>query len=239
MKGGGLMTTSPAPHAGRLVVITGVTKGLGRALALEMATRGHVVAGCGRNEELLASLRSQIGSKHLLKVVDVALDDNVNEFAKVVLETHGVPDIVVNNAGIINKNAKLWEIPKEEFDAVIDTNVKGTANCIRHFAKHMIQRGQGVIVNVSSGWGRAGAAEVSAYCTSKWAVEGLTRSLAKELPKGMAAVALSPGVLNTELLTSCFGASAALYPSPESWAPQAAEMILGFGVADNGTSQTV
>jgi NAD(P)-dependent dehydrogenase (short-subunit alcohol dehydrogenase family) len=81
--------------------------------------------------------------------------------------------------------------------------------------------------------------QVSAYCTSKWAVEGLTRSLAKELPKGMAAVALSPGVLNTELLTSCFGASAALYPSPESWAPQAAEMILGFGVADNGTSQTV
>jgi len=59
--------------------------------------------------------------------------------------------------------------------------------------------------------------QVSAYCTSKWAVEGLTRSLAKELPKGMAAVALSPGVLNTELLTSCFGASAALYPSPESW----------------------
>jgi NAD(P)-dependent dehydrogenase (short-subunit alcohol dehydrogenase family) len=69
--------------------------------------------------------------------------------------------LIVNNAGIINKNAKLWEIPKEEFDAVIDTNVKGTANCIRHFAKHMIQRGQGVIVNVSSGWGRAGAAEAS------------------------------------------------------------------------------
>jgi NAD(P)-dependent dehydrogenase (short-subunit alcohol dehydrogenase family) len=71
--------------------------------------------------------------------------------------------LIVNNAGIINKNAKLWEIPKEEFDAVIDTNVKGTANCIRHFAKHMIQRGQGVIVNVSSGWGRAGAAEASYF----------------------------------------------------------------------------
>ncbi len=80
--------------------------------------------------------------------------------------------LIVNNAGIINKNAKLWEIPKEEFDAVIDTNVKGIANCIRHFAKHMIQRGQGVIVNVSSGWGRAGAAEASYFlCLSTCPLE--------------------------------------------------------------------
>lgn len=67
----------------------------------------------------------------------------------------------VNNAGTINKNNKIWEVPEEEFDAVLDTNVKGTANVLRHFLPPMIERKQGIIVNFSSGWGRSGAALVS------------------------------------------------------------------------------
>ncbi|KAL0422206.1 UNVERIFIED_CONTAM: NADPH-dependent pterin aldehyde reductase [Sesamum latifolium] len=122
----------------------------------------------------------------------------------------------LNNAGTINRNNNIWEVPVDEFDAVIDTNIKGIANVLRHFIPIMIENKHGIIVNMSSGWGRSAAAQVAPYCASKWAVEGMTRAVAKELPPGLAAVALSPGVINTELLQSCFGNSATLYPTPES-----------------------
>ncbi|KAK0599728.1 hypothetical protein LWI29_008069 [Acer saccharum] len=134
----------------------------------------------------------------------------------------------VNNAGTINKNNKIWEVPPEEFENVIDTNVKGVTNMLRHFIPLMIPSKQGIIVNMSSGWGRSGAALVAPYCASKWAVEGLSRSVAKELPDGMAIVALNPGVINTEMLASCFGSSAALYQAPDAWALKAATMILNL-----------
>lgn len=92
---------------------------------------------------------------------------------------------------------------------------------------------------MSSGWGRSGAALVAPYCASKWAVEGLTKSVAKELPDGMAIVALNPGVINTDMLASCFGGSASLYQAPDAWAVKAAAMILNLTGADNGASLTV
>ncbi|KAJ8772507.1 hypothetical protein K2173_027684 [Erythroxylum novogranatense] len=81
--------------------------------------------------------------------------------------------------------------------------------------------------------------EVAPYCASKWAVEGLSRSVAKEVPDGMAIVALNPGVIHTEMLTSCFGTSASLYQEPDAWALKAATMILNLTGADNGASLTV
>src|SRR4029079_14412946 len=97
----------------------------------------------------------------------------------------------------------------------------------------------GVIVNISSGWGRSTAAEVAPYCASKWAVEGLTRALAQELPRGMAAVPLNPGIIDTDMLRTCFGGSAGNYPSPERWAEQAVPFLLGLGAKDNGQALTV
>lgn len=163
----------------------------------------------------------------------------MEELAKVVVEKKRIPDIIVNNAGTINKNNNIWEVPPEEFDDVMDTNVKGVANMMRHFIPLMLERKQGIIVNISSGWGRSAAAQVAPYCASKWAVEGLTRSVAKELRSGVAAVALSPGVVHTEMLESCFGGSANVYPKPDQWAPRAATMILNLTAADNGASLTV
>ncbi|XP_011620989.1 NADPH-dependent pterin aldehyde reductase isoform X2 [Amborella trichopoda] len=221
----------------KLVLITGVSRGLGRALALEMAKRGHTIVGCSRSQEKLHSLSTQLSpddpSKHLFVLADVRSDSSVAELAKVMVDTK------VNNAGTINKNNKIWEISSEEFDAVLDTNVKGTANILRHFLPFMIQNKKGLIVNLSSGWGRSSAAEVAPYCASKWAIEGLTGSVAKELPFGLAVVALNPGVINTDMLASCFGSSAAVYPSPESWAPNATTLILGLTAQDNGASLTV
>ncbi|KAJ8767947.1 hypothetical protein K2173_020887 [Erythroxylum novogranatense] len=228
---------------GKKVMITGVSQGLGRALALELAKRGHTVIGCSRAQDKLNSLQSQLPSEHnnnhLLLAADVRSNSSVEELARAVMENKGAPDIIVNNAGTINKNNKIWEVPEEEFDTVIDTNIKGIANVLRHFIPLMLPTKQGIIVNMSSGWGRSGAALVAPYCASKWAVEGLSRSVAKEVPDGMAIVALNPGVIHTEMLTSCFGTSASLYQEPDAWALKAATMILNLTGADNGASLTV
>ena len=98
---------------------------------------------------------------------------------------------------------------------------------------------EGVIVNFSSGWGRSTDAEVAPYCASKWAIEGLTLSLAQELPKGLAAVSINPGVINTDMLQSCFGGSADGYIGPNEWAKKAVPFFLKLGASDNGKQLTV
>lgn len=229
------------------MLITGVSRGLGRALALEIAKQGHRVVGCGRSQEKLDSLQSELQnslssdgeSPHLLLNVDVRSNSNVEELAKTMVEKKRIPDIIVNNAGTINKNNNIWEVPAEEFDNIFDTNVKGIANMLRNFIPLMLERKQGIIVNMSSGWGRSAAAQVAPYCASKWAVEGLTKSVAKELSSGLAIIALNPGVVHTDMLDSCFGSSANVYPKPDQWAPRAATMILNLTAADNGASLSV
>lgn len=223
----------------KLIVITGATRGLGRAMVEAFVRLGHTVLGCGRSGKEIDRLRKQHGSPHDFYPVDVASDTAVKSWASLVLTSHGVPDLILNNAGVINANARLWEIEARDFDEVMNTNLRGTVNVIRHFTPLMVQRKSGVIVNFSSGWGRSADAEVAPYCASKWAVEGLTQSLAQELPTGMAAVALNPGIINTEMLRSCFGGSASSYPSPEKWAETAVPFILGIKPGDNGRPLTV
>ena len=109
---------------------------------------------------------------------------------------------------------------------------------IRHFLPAMLKRKSGEVVNISSGWGRSTDAEVAPYCATKWAIEGLTQSLAQELPSGMAAVALNPGIINTDMLRSCFGGSASSYPSPQQWAKCAVPFLLSLGPKDNGKQLT-
>jgi NAD(P)-dependent dehydrogenase (short-subunit alcohol dehydrogenase family) len=104
----------------------------------------------------------------------------------------------------------------------------------------MVKVKKGVIVNFSSGWGRSTSPEVSGYCASKYAVEGLTASLAQELPAGMAAVALNPGIINTEMLQDCFGKeSASHYPDAARWAKSAVPFLLQLSPKDNGQPLTV
>jgi NAD(P)-dependent dehydrogenase (short-subunit alcohol dehydrogenase family) len=171
--------------------------------------------------------------------VDVANDNQVQVWAKQVLREHGTPDLLLNNAAVINRNANLWDVPVDDFSRVVDVNIKGVTNVIRHFVPAMIARGGGVIVNFSSGWGRSTSREVAPYCATKWAIEGLTRALAQELPKGMAAVPLNPGVIDTDMLRSCFGGDAASYPTPARWAERAVPFLLALGPKDNGRSLAV
>src|SRR5262249_51246474 len=132
-----------------------------------------------------------------------------------------------------------WKVGAAEFGQIIDVNIKGVVNVIRHFLPAMIERGQGVIVNFSSGWGRSTDAEVAPYCATKWAIEGLTQALAQELPAGLAAVALNPGIINTEMLQSCFGRSAADFPTAEEWAQRAVPFMLQLDARHNGQPLTV
>lgn len=226
-------------NQGRIVVITGATRGLGRAMAEEFIREGHTVIGCGRSERDVERLREKFDKPHDFYVVDVASDEEVQSWASLILANYGPPDLLVNNAGVINRNAPLWDVPAREFNAVVDINIKGVANMIRHFVPEMVRRRSGVIVNFSSGWGRSVDAEVAPYCATKWAIEGMTQALAAELPSGMAAVPFNPGIINTEMLRSCFGRSAETYPTPAPWAKVAVPFLLALGPKHNGVSTTV
>jgi NAD(P)-dependent dehydrogenase (short-subunit alcohol dehydrogenase family) len=204
----------------------------------EVIRLGHTVAGCARSEKELARLRKIHASPHSFRTVDVSNESEVAAWAKETLDPGNVPDLILNNAAIINRNAPLWKVSGDEFSAVIDINIKGVANVIRHFVPLMLKRASGVIVNFSSGWGRSTDAEVAPYCATKWAIEGLTQALAQELPSGMAAVALNPGIIDTEMLRSSFGGSASNYPSPERWAKRAVPFLLTLGPQHNGQPLT-
>ncbi len=226
------------PTESKRIVVTGTSRGLGAAMVAGFIERGHIVAGCARSEAAIAQAAEKWGSPHRFDVVDVTDDGQVARWAGEVLGASDPPDLLINNAALINASAPLWDVPAEEFSQVVDVNIKGVANVIRHFLPAMIARGSGVVVNFSSGWGRSVAAEVAPYCATKWAVEGLTLALADELPPGMAAVPLNPGIIHTEMLDRCFGTSAADYPSPDRWAETAVPFILSIGARENGQPLT-
>ncbi len=224
--------------AGRKIVITGVTRGLGRALAEEFIAQGHTVFGCGRGGEGIFDLRLTHAAPHGFSVVDVANDVKVGIWAADVLG-NGAPDLLINNAALMNEPKPLWEEEDRTFTQLVDVNLRGVANVIRHFVPAMIAAGKGVIVNFSSGWGRSVSAGVAPYCMSKWGIEGLTKALAEDLPDGMAAIPLSPGIVDTDMLRVAWGDGASAYAKADVWAKKAVPFLLALGARDNGKSLTI
>lgn len=224
--------------ADKIVLITGCSRGLGRAMVAEFAQCGWIVAGCARTKAAVDELVQNYPGPHFFKVCDVSRDDAVAGFVSQVFGETGVPDLVLNNAALVNANAPVWEVSAEEFDRVVDVNIKGPANVMRHVLPAMMKRGSGVVVNFSSGWGRSTAAEVAPYCATKWAIEGLSQAAAEDTGGKVAIVPLNPGIIDTAMLRSCFGESANHYPSPEEWARAAVPFLIGLGKKDNGRPLT-
>lgn len=222
----------------RVIVITGATRGLGRALVEQFVPMGHRVFGCGRSAKHVNELKTAFpsGDFTALDVTDAAA---VEDWAEHAIAIAGSPDLLINNAAVMNSVKPLWEVDQAEFDRVIDVNIKGVANAIRSFVPSMVKRQSGVVVNLSSGWGRSTSPQVAPYCATKFAIEGLSKALAQELPRGMAAIPLNPGVIDTDMLRAAWGDGAASYPSATKWAMKAAPFVLGIGASDNGKSLTV
>lgn len=221
----------------KVVVISGASRGLGLAMAQEFVRQGCVVAGCGRSSAPRDP--NVFTAPGLYASVDVRDAKAVDSFAREIVQKLGAPDLLVNNAAIINRSVPLWELTSAEISEILDINIKGVFHMIRAFVPAMLKRNSGTIVNFSSGWGRSTSPEVASYCATKFAIEGLTQALAQELPGGMAAVPLNPGVIDTEMLRSAFGEGAGSYPKPDEWARRAVPFLLKLGPKDTGQSLTV
>jgi NAD(P)-dependent dehydrogenase (short-subunit alcohol dehydrogenase family) len=185
--------------AGKTAVVTGASRGIGRAVAAALASAGARVAGCARNPDRGSDLFR----------CDVGRADDVARFADDVLGRLGPPDVLVNNAGIVARG-RLDEMPVEVWDGVVDANLKGTFLVTRAFLPGMRARGKtdgktdgngGRIINIASISGRQGTALLTAYCAAKHGVVGLTRALAEELRgDGIAVNAVCPGSVDTAML---------------------------------------
>ncbi|HGG0584702.1 MULTISPECIES: SDR family oxidoreductase [Bacillus] len=221
------------------VIITGVTQGLGRAMVDRFHELGWNIYGCGRSKDKIEELKKQYSKIHDFQVIDVSDSQQVNNWANCILNTHTAPDMIINNASIVNQNAQLWKITAQEFENVMNVNVNGVVNVIRAFVPAMVARKEGIIINMSSSWGREGEAELAPYCASKFAIEGITKSMALELPHGMAVVALDPGgSISTPMLKSCAPQYINESPTPETWSHKAIEYILNITIDKNGDSLT-
>jgi len=192
---------APQVLAGKLAVVTGTSRGIGRAIAALLSAAGARVVGCARrpSDGILAC--------------DVGRADQVARFAEQVLREFGTPDLLVNNAGVVAR-ARLDETSIESWDAVVDSNLKGTFLVTRAFLPAMRVRRGGRIVNLASISGRQGTAGLSAYCAAKHGVVGLTRALAEEVrADGILVNAVCPGSVDTDMLrTGMPGAKPSMSP---------------------------
>ena len=199
-------------------LVTGSTRGIGRALVEMLARAGARVLVNGRKEaevrDAVAALRA-LGAEAVGVAGDVGRDADAQRIAEEAFRAFGELDVLVNNAAILTPRARVVDKPPETWSEVLRVNVIGTANLIRHALPRMERRGRGVIVNLSSGWGRSAEGWVAPYCASKFAVEALTQSVADESRAGVIVFALNPGVIRTEMLGTAFDEDVSGYPAPQ------------------------
>jgi 3-oxoacyl-[acyl-carrier protein] reductase len=186
----------------KVAVVTGASRGIGRCIALALAAQGAKVVASARNAEALDNLVEEIkgqGGEATAVVGDVAVDTDASRLIEQAVATYGHLDILVNNAGI-TRDGLLLRMKNEDWDAVLDTNLKGAFLCIRAAAKVMSKQRSGRIINISSVVGEMGNAGQANYCASKAGLLGLTKSVARELARRNVTVnAITPGFIVTDM----------------------------------------
>jgi 3-oxoacyl-[acyl-carrier protein] reductase len=188
---------------GKTAVVTGASRGIGRAIALKLAEMGaNIVINCRSNSKSVEDIIAEIESKGGRAVAiqgDVSIFSQAENIMKKAVEIFGTLDILVNNAGI-TKDGLVLRMKEEDFDKVIEVNLKGAFNCIRHASTIMVKQKSGKIINLSSVVGVTGNAGQVNYAAAKAGIIGLTKSLARELAsRGINVNAVAPGFIQTDM----------------------------------------
>jgi len=186
-----------------VAVVTGASRGIGRATSMALAKKGVAVALAARSREALAAVGQEIrklGGRAISIPTDVSDETAVAALVETAARELGPIDLLVNNAGTLERGSVV-EIDAAAWDRVLDVNLKGAFLCARAVLPSMIERGRGRIVNVSSISGKLGTPLLTAYCASKWGLLGFSLATAEELkPKGIQVFSVCPGSVNTEML---------------------------------------
>lgn len=188
---------------GKTAVVTGASRGIGKAIALKLAEKGaNIIINYRSNassvEELIKEIETY-GVKAIAFQADISKFDEAEKLVKAAVENFGTLDILVNNAGI-TKDGLVFRMKEEDFDSVVNVNLKGAFNTIRHTSSIMLKQKSGRIINISSVVGLTGNAGQINYASAKAGLLGMTKSVAKELgSRGITVNAIAPGFIQTEM----------------------------------------
>ncbi len=221
---------------GQTAIVTGGGRGIGRAICLSLAREGANIVIVARTErEIRETVRlvEKEGRRALAVKTDIRKEEDVINMISEAVNAFGRIDILVNNAGVAYRKY-LTETSTEEYDEIMDTNVKGMFFCTKYALPHLLKRGEGRIVNMSSGAGKHGIPKLSIYCASKFAVIGFTESLAYEAGGGLQVYAVCPAGVDTGMYRSLFSDEPVL--RPEDVAKKVLELCLPETTLPSGSS---